>query len=329
MVGSKLKLSICVLAYNQPEDVDKLLAGLESQVGTDVEVVIRDDSENDETSLVVSKYSGVNNLRYIRGVKEGIDKTVAFLVEEARGEFVWWMGDDEIADGGVSKVLSVIDSIANVGFIWANYKLFGTDIKGIKISESRLFVDPDEILLEAGAGLGFISACILKKEVALKSLDQAKKHYGTAFANLYIALFTIFNSKCSYCIAEPIVICHPASSEEIKSITAKDPEDINNKAFEVFGINFYEIVKSFSSDFKRSTTLRKVISKSFGQTWRGVLVGWSGGWDTPKNKRILMLKHFWSFPEAWVAFVLFCMPSWANRLMYGFYKRMKYGCLSR
>lgn len=329
MAASKLKLSICVLAYNQPEDVDKLLAGLENQIGPDVEVVIKDDSENDETSLVVSKYSEINNLRYIKGVKEGIDKTVAFLVEEARGDFVWWMGDDEIADGGVGKVIGVIDTVANVGFIWANYELFGTNIRGINIRESRPFIDPDEILLEAGAGLGFISACVLRKDVAMQGLNKAKEYHGTAFANLYIALFTIFNCKCSYYIAEPIVICHPASSAEIKSITARAPDAIDNKAFQVFGINFYEIVKSFSSSFKRSTTLRRVISKSFGQTWRGVLVGWSGGWDTPKNKRILLLKHFWSFPEAWIAFVLFCMPSWVNKFMYGIYRKVKYSWQSK
>jgi len=322
-------LSICVLAYNQPEDVDRLLAGLVDQVSTSVEIVIRDDSESDATSLVVEKYSRIKNLRYIRGIKEGIDKTVTFLVEEARGDFVWWMGDDEIADGGVDEVIKVIDANADVGFIWANYKLSGTDIRGINIPESRRFIDPDEILLEAGAGLGFISACVLKKEVAIQAVGKAKKYYGTAFANLYIVLFTIFKSKFNYYIADPIVICHPASSEEIKSITAKDPRAIDNKAFQVFGINFYEIVKSFSSDFARSTTLRRVISKSFGQTWRGVLVGWAGGWDTPKNKRVLLLKHFWSFPEAWIAIILFCMPPSANKFMYGVYRKVKYGWLAR
>lgn len=328
-MGGELKLSICILAYNQPDDVDRLLARLENQVGSNVEIVIRDDSECDETSLIVSKYAHINNLRYIRGVKAGIDKTVAFLVEEARGEFVWWMGDDDIVDGGVEKVLSVIETVENVGFIWANYKLFETDIRGINIDENRLFVDPDEIILEAGLGLGFISACVLRKEIAIQALVKAEEYDGTAFANLYIALFTIFNGNCSYCISDVVVICHPASSEEIKSITAKNPNKINNRAFEVFGINFYKIVKSFSADFKRATTVRRVIKKSFGKTWRGVLVGWSGGWDTPKNKRILLLKHFWSFPEVWIAFVLFCMPAWVNKSTYSLYRKGKYGWFSR
>lgn len=321
---SNLKLSICVLAYNQPKDVERLLSSLKNQVSSNVEILIRDDSEGDETFAVVSNYSDLNNLRYIRGCKEGIDKTVSFLIKEARGKFVWWMGDDDIVAGGVDKVLRVIDSISNVGFIWANYRLVGTDIKGINFSENRLFVDPDEILLEAGKGLGFISACVMKREISIQALDNAKRYYGTAFANLYIALFTIINSECCYCIAEPIVICHPASSEEIKSITAKNPQYINNKAFEVFGVNFYMIVKSFASSFKRKTTLREVISKSFGQAWRGVLVGWAGGWDTPKNKRLLLMKHFWSFPEAWVAVVLFSMPSKINKLMYSLYRWQKY-----
>lgn len=325
MMRDKFKLSICLLTYNQPEDVDRLLSSISGQLTDEVEIVIRDDSEGDETDLVVSRYSHIKNLRYIRGCKEGIDKTVVFLVEIAQGDFVWWMGDDDIASEGVSKVLNVINSVRNVGFIWANYKLINTEIKGINIGDNRLFSDPDEILLEAGTGLGFISACVLKREIALKSINQLDKYYGTTFVNLYIALFTIVNSDCCYCISDAIVICHPASSEEIKSITVKSSGEINNRAFEVFGVNFCKIVGSFSGKFKSNKTLRKVISRSFGQTWRGVLVGWSGGWDTPKNKRILLIKNFWNYPEAWVAFILFCMPSGVNRLMYGFYKKLKYG----
>ena len=115
---------------------------------------------------------------------------------------------------------------------------------------------------------------------------------------MHVVLFKIFSSKFSYCIADPIAICHPASGEEIKSITAKNHRVINSKEFQVYDTNFYEIVKLFSSHFTRGTTLRKVTNKSFGQTWRGVLVGWAGGWYTPKNKRVLLLKHFWNFPEA-------------------------------
>ncbi len=63
-----------------------------------------------------------------------------------------------------------------------------------------------------------------------------------------------------------------------------------------------------------------------GQTWRGVLVGWAGGWDSPAKKRALLLKHFWSFPEVWIAIFYI---AWANKFMCGVYRKVKYGWLER
>ena len=63
--------------------------------------------------------------------------------------------------------------------------------------------------------------------------------------------------------------------------------------------------------------------------WRGVLVGWAGGWDTPKGKRIKLMRYFYMFPEAWIAIILFSMPSFFNNLMYKFYKNIKYNTFKR
>jgi len=66
--------------------------------------------------------------------------------------------------------------------------------------------------------------------------------------------------------------------------------------------------------------VRKVIKKSFASLWRGMLVGWIGGWDTPKGKRWRMFKLYWSYPECWIALPIMLMPLWVNRGLYRVYK---------
>ncbi|MEX2164812.1 MAG: glycosyltransferase [Sulfuricaulis sp.] len=82
-------LSICILTYDQLSEIERLLNSLVPQVTDEVEIIIRDDSTNNETGLLVKRFANILPIRYFHGNKEGIDKTVIFLTEEAQGKFVW------------------------------------------------------------------------------------------------------------------------------------------------------------------------------------------------------------------------------------------------
>ena len=315
---NKFKLSICIPTYNQAEELKKLLDSIALQITPEVEIVIRDDSTNKDTKQLVELFNKKTPIRYFHGIKEGIDKAIIFLIERAKGDFIWLIGDEIILPGGIGKILEVIKNNPETGFIWANFYISGTKKLTIDLPSSGFFASHDEILEKALAGLGFISANILKRELVLTDLEGAYKNIGTEFSNLYLTLSTIFQSEKNYYIKEPIIINYPATSEEIKKITVKNG-DINNRALEVFGFNFANILRNFEGPFS-SSAIRQAIKKVFGQTWRGMLVGWVGGWDTPKDKRIKMLKFFWNFPEAYIAFLLFLIPLPIVKILYKIYK---------
>jgi len=317
--SADFQLSICILSYNQPEEIERLLKSLDSQFMVGVEILIRDDSDNDETIKLSKKYSSTLPIRFFHGGKEGIDRTVLFLTKRARGAFIWWIGDDEVAPNALPRVLEVIAGNREINFLWANYCLVGNPSLAIDLPGDQFFINRNELLAAAGAGLGFVSATIFRREIALPGLLEAENYVGTAFVNLFIILYVITKPGKLFYLRGPIIICHNATSEEIKAVVVASNGQINNHAFQVFGINFSKIVRRFSNFFE-PLVLQQVLKKSFHQMWRGVIVGTIGGWDTTRGKKIELFKNFHQFPECWIAIILFCLPKQVLSFLYRIYK---------
>ena len=320
-MNNEVLLSICILSYNQVDEVERTLKGLIGQVNPQVEVFIRDDSTNEDTAKLAEKYQQHFPIRYHRGKKEGIDRTVQFLTREAKGRFVWWMGDDEIVPQGVDMVLEVIKNAKpDLNFIWANYVLVNTELYGVNLPTAGYFENRDQLLELAGAGLGFISATIFRTELALPHLQASDKYIGSLFVNLYLVLGVLSQDGKAYYLKGPAVVCHPHTEAEVFAYHNKNVS--KNPAFETFAVNFYRIVSEFSHGFS-SGAVRRTIAKSFSMAWRGTAIGSVGGWDTARDKRAMMMKHFWTFPEAWVALIVFSLPVCVNRFLYNSFKKIR------
>ena len=97
------------------------------------------------------------------------------------------------------------------------------------------------------------------------------------------------------------------------------PDEVNPNGFEVFGVNLFNIVSEFRGKFSRRS-MRKMLAKNFSYVWRGVLVRWVTGYESPKGIRWQMFKIYWSFPEFWLAFPALISPLWLNKLFYQIYK---------
>lgn len=321
----KYLISICIPTYNQPHEVKNLFDSLFSQVNSasNIEIVVRDDSADSETKELIDDYIKKISIpiRYFRGKKEGVDKALIFLTQEARGKYIWWIGDDVLADGALSNVVNTIITRPNLLFIWANF--YNADNKKlyIDLKENRLFKDKNEVLEKLGiAGLGFISAMIFKREIALLNIKKSEKYIGTQFVSLFLTVSVVAESIENQCyfLNGPIVINHPTTIQGIKDATVRGGK-IKNEFFNAFGINAYNIIKEFENKFDKQI-IKKTLKNNFASMWRGVLVGWIGGWDTPKGKRLKMFKLYWNFPEFWIAMPLFLMPLWINKILYKIYK---------
>jgi len=315
-------LSVCIPTYNRPRQFRRIaeLLCLQNRIN-EIELVIRDDSPNQETLKVVKEIlipAGIN-VRYFHGERIGLDAANLFLIENATGNFLWWFSDDdEIRPGALANVIDLIESDKDIRYIWANFD-FEDEGNSVVDTACRYFSSGDDIIITLGVNIGLVSTHILHRETAMEAVDLAKQNlYGFGFAGLIPVFHIITSPGRFYLLGTPYILCNPTKTEEIISLTNKNGK-IDNKGFEVYGVNFNRIVTLFNGRFSKKA-VRELLSKNFASLWRGMLVGWIGGWDTPKGKRLKILKLYWTFPECWIALPLLCLPHSLVKAFYKIYK---------
>src|SRR5277367_4871221 len=127
MNATRPLFSICIPAYNRARHLSRLLDSIFDQDFKDFEVVICEDfsSEREAISEIVLRYSRahpgvVDDSENDRNL--GYDGNIRRLVERARGEFCFFMGNDDlICEGALANVADVIARNPDVGFVLKSY----------------------------------------------------------------------------------------------------------------------------------------------------------------------------------------------------------------
>lgn len=313
-------LSIAIPTRNQPEALRITLQSIMPQLAPDVEIVIGDNSTNNETELLITQSYSHPQIRYLKnGADLGIDKNILSITENARGIYVWWFGDDGMDSGAIAHVLGILRKYPEMAMIFVNSRISGRSDPAVNLGKDKFFKDRNQVLDEIGSGLTFASSIIFKKD-ALRNVDQKKldMYMGSQFVNFYLTMHVLSGEGGFYFVSTPYVICYPVSKDRIVSKVVRGAA-VNNDYFEIFGVTLFRIVHEFKDKFERRS-IRCMLAKNFGTVWRGVLVGWVGGWDTPKGKRWQMFRLYWSYPEYWLALIAFLMPLSINRGLYRMYR---------
>ncbi len=325
MKKNGILVSIAVPTYNRPKEFKRMLFGLLPQLTSETELIIKDDSETDETKEIfnelVKKINSPAKFTYFKGKKtaDGVDAAYLFLIENSSGEYIrWFSDDDEFMPGAIAKTLELVKKYPEITFIWVNF-CYGENKNLAVDRKDGFFKNGNEVLELLGTNIGLSSTLFFRKEDAFPSLLLAKKHIrGFSFACLVPIFHILSGNGKFYFLRGPYILNHPTIVEEIKTITTKSGK-IKNEGFNVYGIDFYNIVMEFKDKFDRRS-IKKILTVNFASLWRGMLVGWIGGWDTPKGKRWQMFKLYWNFPEFWIAIVPFLMPLWVNKILFKIYK---------
>ena len=95
-------ISICLPTCNQPTSLETTLTSFIDQDNTDIEILIRDDSQQDISNYIVSKYKDLP-IQYFKMEKGGIDLAILWLLNKSKGKYVWIFGDDILEKKKYSK----------------------------------------------------------------------------------------------------------------------------------------------------------------------------------------------------------------------------------
>jgi len=318
-MDKQILLSICLPTYNQPQDFKRTLLSIISQINEknqqEIEIVIGDNSTNQETEDLVKKDFNLPYIHYYRhGTNLGVDRNILFLIEKAQGEYIWLFGDDEMKPSAIDYVLNILKQDNNLSLIWVNFE--GFDPKDLSrpyiySSEDLLLEDGNEVLKKTGAYICFISTLIMKRKELLDiDKNDIKKFIGSGLMTLYLPLFLLSQKERKFFIInQSLIIGHFTPREKIEW-----------DHFQIFGINFYFVAHHFREKFKKKT-IKKLQQKTFSMVWRDIFLGWLKGYNTPKGKFKKLLKLYWRFPQFWFIVPLFFMPKFMIRLIYFVKKR--------
>jgi len=318
MAGEAFKLSICIPTYNQAKSINALLDGLVLQYTSEIEIIIRDDSTNDETKKIVQKFQDAIPIRYYRGQREGLDSAIIFLTSQALGEFVWWIGDDVISPLAIKKILTILDKNQNISFLWINSSnIYDSNKLTCTNEDSKFFIDKNDVLRRLDIGLlGFITATIFKREVGVRCLEDAKKHIDSAFVCMYIVLYVISRGRSSYYAGESFFSSYPKPPGEVRWYDQT----------QVFGISLFKIVNTFKDDFD-AKILKNALSKNLSMVLKAIFVERAMGLKTgfaSGNKKIFSLAFiYWNYLNFYKFFPLIILPVTISRLLYKAFKLVR------
>ena len=251
------KISICIPTYNRKEYLGQALESALAQRYENFEVVVVDDGSTDGTQEMMQSIHDAR-IRYIRNAtNRGRPYTRNKCIEEARGEYILWLDDDDtLADDILEQYLLVLNRYQKIEVIYGNL---------INLHNGKVFFSPKDFyrnnktlmnnLLTVGCPLPN-PATMVKKELYAKFGKYNEEFVRAQDYEFWtrIALHTTVKKyngiSCNYRIHDDNISAGSAelldTTYESKIIRKTLNEEVIARAFDYAksqGIVFYEIAE--------------------------------------------------------------------------------------
>jgi len=208
------------------------VVGLEDRV----EIVFSDNASTDNTPQIIKdRQKKYPFIKYFRNDENmGPDRNFDRVVDRANGEFVWLFSDDDsLKEGGVRKVLDVIEKNPDIDAIYVNY----VGDNQLNLDKDYLCANGNEFFSRTDFRNGLMSNNVVRRS-AWKKIDP-EKYMGTGWVHIGVLMEAMVKSR-GYVIAERYVV--QGAVEEVAYRSGKTQD-----ALALVGTNFVSIVKSMSA----------------------------------------------------------------------------------
>lgn len=215
-------LSICIPTYNRVVLISSLLKflykeyeALSDEDKKNCEILVRDNCSTDETERCVTEYLSSRAFATYHRNNTNVGATNNFLLlsQEAKGEYVWWLGDDdELKTGIVGRVLDSL-RVYKPAMLFINHS--GRAKKNTPVvyfsavdKEKPEFYEDGRQAIADIIGFGkiacvlFMSAKVVRIDLLLNALKNIKLPDGSL--PLYVAFFAASKGSVAV-IKEPMI----------------------------------------------------------------------------------------------------------------------------
>lgn len=191
---SRNKLSICIPTYNRPEKLIKQAIFLVNEVANlldpnQVEIIIRDNhSDILGYDSMAQRLQGSGIKFHRNDVNIGLVGNLNALLQEATGEYVWFVGDDDILHEGIVK--KVYEKCIDIGLVFINHRAVDEQGK-VKLKEAfnkHTQKSIHHVFRYSGTTMMFITACVYKRELLEEVFSTSELQLSLPFkTSLYCA----------------------------------------------------------------------------------------------------------------------------------------------
>ncbi len=198
-------ISICIPSYNRPKELLRLLKSVDALKFDDIEIVVAEDKsvKRDEIRSEVEKFKKETKYRIVYKENEnnfGYDKNLRELINNAAGEWIIYMGDDDIFVPGVlDKFILFLKEHNDLGYVLRSYNVihYGGETEKFRYFEGNKFFDPGfYAYLSLFRKSVFISGFTIKRELAKRFLIG--DFDGTLLFQLYLAAEVVLKFPSAY-----------------------------------------------------------------------------------------------------------------------------------
>lgn len=246
-------LTIAIPTKDRPKYLHRCLASIFTAFDAylnRISVTVSDNCSSPETEKVVFQLKEAGyKINYIfQETDLGAEGNIAFCIDNATGDYVWVMGDDDlVVDGMADALFEAIDSgcgLIHLGSVWQECGE-AQAAETYNGSNSIGFSDVNVYLMKVSFMITFISANVVNRRLACRALRKSK-NFGTELSYLDAYLSTIFSSNSNYFI-------------EGNCVSALGNNSGGYKVFKVFGPNFDSILRQYYAFGLSRETYKKIV----------------------------------------------------------------------
>lgn len=229
---SRPLLSICIPTYNRAGFLRECLSSINpEELDGRVEVVVSDNASTDDTLAVLDAFQATHPLRYIVQPENlGPDRNFDAVVAEARGEYCWLLGSDDVVQpGGVSALVAALIScqtdIVQFGYVQGDLQLRAqhraappagpveTSPQGLA---AHLAAQPNMSLL-----FTFISAYAFRRSVWIDRQSLIRSWFGSYYIQMYAMHSALASGATLAAINECLVVARGGNPNEFNTVPGR------------------------------------------------------------------------------------------------------------